>query len=485
MRLRLKNNRAHVATTLTPGDSTTEVDGKQCREISGRNHTLPLADQPSPHPSYKSHEPEVKESRGRHILSILGPGVITGASDDDPSGIGTYSVAGAQFGYQTLWASLATYPLSAAVQEVCARIGLVTGHGLTAIIKNNFSRWILYSVTFLLVAANILNIGADIEAMAASIHMILPVLTTTVSALMIVLFTLVLLVTLSYKTYARYLKWVALVLFSYILVAFLSHADWGIALKSLVWPQITLNPSYITMLVAILGTTISPYMFFWQANMEVEEKIVSGSIPSSDPQMKHPRKLFLGRRAMNDMHIDINVGMFYSELIMFFIIVSTAATINKAGAKNLGQLDLAGIAQVLHPLAGDAAYLLFTLGIVGIGLLAIPVLAGSAAYALTEVFGWEEGLGKKFHEARGFYITIILATIVGLGLVFIGVDPVAALYYSAVINGIVAVPLLIIIFLIGNNKKIMGDKTSGKLSNLLLLLTILIMAAAVAGLFFL
>jgi NRAMP (natural resistance-associated macrophage protein)-like metal ion transporter len=426
-----------------------------------------------------------KLKRIKHILSVLGPGVITGASDDDPSGIGTYSVAGAQFGYGTVWASLVTYPLSAAVQEVCARIGLVTGHGLAAIIKHYFPRWVLYIVAFLLVAANTLNIGADIAAMAGSIHLVLPVMPTALAALLVVGFTLILLVLMSYKTYAKYLKWVALVLFSYMIVAFLAHVDWGLALKSLVVPAIQLNSGYVTTLVAILGTTISPYMFFWQANMEVEEKIDANSITSADAQMKRPRKLVLGRLAMNDMHFDINVGMFYSELIMFFIIVSTASTIYQAGAKDVAQLDLAGIAQVLRPLAGDAAYLLFTLGIVGIGLLAIPVLAGSAAYALSEVFGWEEGLYKKFHEAKGFYIAIILATMVGLALVFIGVDPVAALYYSAVINGVVAVPLLIIIFMIGNNKKILGERTSGKLSNVLLIITTLLMGAAAAGLFFL
>ncbi len=439
----------------------------------------PEGQQPAPH------KPGWKESRVRHVLSVLGPGVITGASDDDPSGIGTYSVAGAQFGYGTVWASLVTYFLSAAVQEVCARIGLVTGHGLAAIIKHYFPRWVLYGVAFLLVAANTLNIGADIAAMAGSIHLVLPVVSTALAALLVVALTLTLLVLMSYKTYSKYLKWVALVLFSYMIVALLSNVDWGLALKSLVVPAIKLDSGYITTLVAILGTTISPYMFFWQANMEVEEKMASGSITSPDVQMKRPRKLVLGRRAINDMHIDINVGMFYSELIMFFIIVSTASTIYKAGAKDLGQLDLAGIAQVLRPLAGDAAYLLFTLGIVGIGLLAIPVLAGSAAYALSEVFGWEEGLNKKFHEAKGFYLVIIMATLVGLGLVFVGVDPVAALYYSAVINGVVAVPLLVIIFLIGNNKKILGERTSGKLSNSLLIITALLMGAAAAGLFLL
>jgi NRAMP (natural resistance-associated macrophage protein)-like metal ion transporter len=433
----------------------------------------------------KMHKTGGKESRFRHILSVLGPGVITGASDDDPSGIGTYSVAGAQFGYGTVWASLVTYFLSVAVQEVCARIGMVTGHGLAAVIKHYFPRWVLYGVAFLLVTANTLNIGADIAAMAGSIHLVLPIVPTALAALLVVAFTLTLLVFMSYKTYSKYLKWVALVLFSYMIVAFLSNVDWILALKSLVVPAIKLDSGYIMTLVAILGTTISPYMFFWQANMEVEEKIDSGSITSPDLQMKRPRKLVLGRRAMNDMHLDINVGMFYSELIMFFIIVSTASTIYRAGAKDVGQLDLAGIAQVLRPLAGDAAYLLFTLGIVGIGLLAIPVLAGSAAYALTEVFGWEEGLYKKFHAAKSFYIAIILSTLVGMGLLFVGVDPVAALYYSAVINGVVAVPLLVIIFLIGNNKKILGERTSGMLSNSLLIITALLMGAAAVGLFLL
>ena len=466
----------------SPQDAATEAVDSQNQGTTASSDTPVPDGQPG---LEKSHKAGGKESRVRHILSVLGPGVITGASDDDPSGIGTYSVAGAQFGYGTVWVSLVTYPLSAAVQEVCARIGLVTGHGLAAIIKHYFPRWVLYGVAFLLVAANTLNIGADIAAMAGSIHLVLPVVPTALAALLVVALTLTLLVFMSYKTYSKYLKWLALVLFSYMIVAFLSHVDWRLALKSLVVPAIKLDSAYIMTLVAILGTTISPYMFFWQANMEVEEKIASGSITSPDVQMKRPRKLVLGRRAINDMHIDINVGMFYANLIMFFIIVSTASTIYKAGAKDVGQLDLAGIAQVLRPLAGDAAYLLFTLGIVGIGLLAIPVLAGGAAYVLSEVFGWEEGLYKKFHEAKGFYIAIILATLVGLGLVFVGVNPVAALYYSAVINGVVAVPLLVIIFLIGNNKKILGERTSGKLSNSLLILTALLMGAAAAGLFLL
>ncbi len=321
---------------------------------------------PGPHRSAKAQPPGGKARRVRHLLSVLGPGVITGASDDDPSGIGTYSVAGAQFGYGTVWASLVTYPLSAAVQEVCARIGLVTGHGLAAIIKRYFPRWVLYGVAFLLVAANTLNIGADIEAMAGSIHLVVPIVPTALAALLVVVLTLTLLVFTSYKTYARYLKWVALVLFSDLSVALLAHVDWGLALKSLVVPTITLDAGYITTLVAILGTTISPYMFFWQANMEVEEKIASGAIPSSDPQMKRPRKLVLGRRAINDRPIDINVGMFYSELIMFFIIVATAATIYQAGAKDVGQLDLAA-----HPYPPNCKCEASGLGL-GYQLLAYP-----------------------------------------------------------------------------------------------------------------
>jgi len=473
--------------SVPPSDQniTSEQGSRQHSDAVEPNDILVPNHQGEGGNSTKAPKPGAKAGWFTHLLSIIGPGVVTGASDDDPSGIGTYSVAGAQFGYGTVWISLITYPLSAAVQEVCARIGLVTERGLAAVIKHYFPRWVLYLVVFLLVVANVLNIGADIEAMAASIHLVFPAIPTFIAALLVVGITLILLVFLSYKTYARYLKWVALVLFSYIIVAFLSHVDWGTALKSLVVPVISLNADYITTLVAILGTTISPYMFFWQASMEVEEEISSGLIISPDPQMKQPHQLILGKRAMNDMHIDINIGMFYSEIIMFFIIVATAATINQAGAKNVGQLDLAGIAQVLRPLAGDEAYLLFTLGIVGIGLLAIPVLAGSAAYALSEVFGWEEGLSKKFHEAKGFYIALTGATLVGLGLVFIGVDPVAALYYSAVTNGVVAVPLLVIIFLIGNNKKILGKQTSGKLSNSLLIVTTLLMGSAAAGLFFL
>lgn len=422
--------------------------------------------------------------RVRTWFGLLGPGVVTGASDDDPSGIGTYSVAGAQFGYQTLWLALVSYPLSAAVQEVCARIGLVTGHGLAAVTKRHYHRSVLFLVTSLLLVANVINIGADIQAMAASFQLLFPSLEFSVIAVGITAFTLLLLVGLSYKTYARYLKMISVVLFSYVLVAFLSNVDWESALRHFLVPTLTLSPVYLMTLVGILGTTISPYMFFWQANEEVEEEISKGLIRKDDPETHHPSLLKLDRKVIREMYFDVNAGMFYSELIMFFIIVSTAANLYSDGKiHGVEDLSIVQMAEVLRPLVGDTAFFLFTVGILGIGLLAVPVLAGSASYAVSELFGWKEGLNKKFHEAKQFYFIIIAATLVGLLLNFTGVHPVAALYYTAVINGIVAAPLLFIIWRMGNNKKIVGEHTSGILSNVLVFSTIVIMAAAAVAMF--
>ncbi|MBU6389885.1 Nramp family divalent metal transporter [Patescibacteria group bacterium] len=420
----------------------------------------------------------------RRFFSILGPGVITGASDDDPSGIATYSVAGAQFGYQTLWLSLITYPLSAAVQEVCARIGLVTGHGLAAVTKRYYSRNLLYVVTLLLVIANTINIGADIQAMAATFQLLTPSVDFSFIAIGITALILFFLIVLSYKAYARYLKLASITLFSYIFVAFLAHVDWHTAIHSFLVPSLSMKPDYLVTLVGILGTTISPYMFFWQANEEVEEEIAKGMIRKDDPGTNHTGLRHISRRFITDMHIDVNVGMFYSELIMFFIITATAATIfSQHAVTNVTDLTLTQLANVLRPLVGDTAFLLFNLGVLGVGLLAVPVLAGSASYAIAELFDWKEGLNKKFHEAKGFYTVIVFATLIGLALNFIGVQPVAALYYTAVINGVVAAPLLIVIWLIGNNKKILGEHTSGWLVNTLMGITIIGMAAAAVALF--
>lgn len=466
-----------------------DLQPKFTPQVEKTNTVLPVdeanLESPSAQPLEPQNQPEGIKKRIFKFLRILGPGVITGASDDDPSGIGTYSVAGAQFGYQTLWLALATYPLSAAVQEVCARIGLVTGHGLAAVTKKHYGRFILFIVALLLVGANTINIGADIQAMSATLLLIFPEWDFAIVAVCLTAFILFCLVFLPYRTFASYLKFTALVLFAYIIVAFFANVDWNLALRSLLIPSISLQPTYIMTLVGILGTTISPYMFFWQASEEVEEEVSKGLIRKDDPKAQHPQLLKIDRRIIKNMYLDVNLGMFYSETIMFFIIVSSAASIfSQGGATSVTDLSLDQLANVLRPLVGDTAFLLFAIGIVGIGLLAIPVLAGSASYAISELFGWKEGLNKNFREAKGFYAVIILATLVGLALNFIGIRPVAALYYTAVLNGVVAVPLLFIIWRIGNNRKILGEHTSGWLSNTLVIATIIFMAAAVTAMFY-
>jgi NRAMP (natural resistance-associated macrophage protein)-like metal ion transporter len=418
----------------------------------------------------------------KKFYGTLGPGLITGASDDDPSGIATYSVAGAQFGYQTLWLALFCYPLSAAVQEVCARIGIVTGHGLAAVAKKHYPKGILYLIVGLLAVANTINIGADIQAMAAVITLLNPAIDFAVAAVGLTVIILFFLLALSYKSYAKFLKLAALSLFSYVFVAFLSEVNWKETFHYLLVPTLSFHPAYLLTLVGILGTTISPYMFFWQANEEVEEEIAKGVIRENrSPILHKPRRI--SRALMKDMYIDVNVGMFYSSLIMFFIITVTAANLYSSGTiANVNDIQLDQLASVLRPLVGDTAYFLFAIGIIGIGMLAVPVLAGSASYAIAELFDWKEGLNKKFHEAKGFYVVIILATLVGLALNFIGIHPVAALYYTAIINGIVAVPLLAVIWLIGNNKKILGEHVSGPLSRTLVGITLLVMTAAIVAL---
>lgn len=442
------------------------IDDQAIEEKPGKLHTLP------------------SRNPFKRYLSILGPGLITGASDDDPSGIATYSVAGAQFGYQTLWLALLTYPLSVAVQEVCARIGLITGHGLAAITKRHYHPWILYGIVSLLVVANTINIGADIQAMAATIQLLTPGVDFAVIAVALTAIILLLLISLSYKTYAKFLKFTTVTLFSYVLVAFMANTDWNSAMHYLIVPTLSFDPIYLMTLVGILGTTISPYMFFWQANEEVEEEIAQGIIRKDDHNVDHKGLRKIGKSLLKDMRIDVSVGMLYAEVIMFFIIAATAATLYQSGSiTNIADLELSTLALVLKPLVGDTAFFLFALGIVGIGLLAIPVLAGSASYAIAELFDWKEGLNKKFHEAKGFYTVVIVSTLVGLSLNFIGIRPVAALYYTAILNGIVAVPLLFLIWRMGNNRRILGEHTSGPLSNFFLVVTIIIMTLAAVALF--
>lgn len=415
----------------------------------------------------------------KKFFSVLGPGLITGASDDDPSGIATYSVAGAQFGYGTLWLALFAFPLSVAVQETCARIGIVTGHGLAAVAKKRFPKPLLYFIVLLLVTANTINIGADLQAMAAVTVLVMPQLDFAIVAVSITTLILMGLIGFSYKTCAKYLKMVAVVLFSYVFVAFLSNVDWKLALHHLFVPSLSLEPHYLMTLVGILGTTISPYMFFWQANEEVEEEIAKGIIKKDGPGIEHRGLRKISRMLIKDMYIDVNVGMFYSASIMFFIITAAAATLYSQGAiTDVSQLGLDQLASVLRPLVGDTAFFLFAVGIIGIGLLAVPVLAASASYAISELFDWQEGLNKKFHEAKGFYAVLVLATVIGLGLNFVGIKPVEALYYTAIVNGLVAVPLIVVIWKMGNDKKLLGEHTSGPLSNVLMGSTFAAMAAA-------
>lgn len=395
----------------------------------------------------------------------LGPGLTTGASDDDPSGIATYSQAGATYGFSLLWMSLFTFPLMAVVQEMCARIGLSTGQGLAANIRSHYPKKILYSVTFLLVVANIFNIGADLGAMAKGVQLVLP---NASFALLVILFGvggLLLQVFVDYKTYAKYLKYLALVLFSYVATALFVNMDWVVVLKNTVIPHITFSKDQIFLICGILGTTISPYLFFWQTSQEVEEEILS-----PDPTL--PRKHNLSDREVKKMRIDVWSGMFISNLVMFFIIATTGATLFSQGITITTAADAA---QALRPLAGDSAFILFAIGIIGTGMLAIPVLAGSSAYAVSESMGWKFGLYRKLKEAYAFYGVIALATIVGIALNFVGIDPIKALIYSAVLNGIIAPIVLYFIVKLSSNPEVMGNRANSKLVKGIGWLTVMLM----------
>ncbi len=380
---------------------------------------------------------------------LLGPGLTTGASDDDPSGIATYSQTGAAYGFQLLWLAPFTFPLMAIIQEMCARIGLVTGHGLAANIRHFFPRWVLYSCTALLFFANTLNIGADLGAMAKAGQLLFPTLPFPLIIIAFTALCLLLQIFSTYEKYARYLKWLAFVLFSYIASALLVKLNWKeVAIHTIV-PSITFSKDQIFLICGILGTTISPYLFFWQTSQEVEEEILEGKTT-----------LVMRRETSNqevkNMRTDVWSGMFLSNLVMFFIIAACAATLFATGTVNIS--TAADAAEALRPLAGESAYLLFSIGVIGTGLLAVPVLAGSASYALSESLGWKFGLYRKLKEAYAFYGVIIISTLIGLAINFIGIDPIKALIYSAVANGLIAPVILILIVLMSSNKKIMGER---------------------------
>jgi len=397
---------------------------------------------------------------------ILGPGLVTGASDDDPSGIATYSQAGAAFGFSTLWTALITFPLMASIQEMCARIGLVTSNGLAGTLKSSYPKFVLYLMLLFSFPAIVMNIGADIAGMGAVGNMLFPSVNAIYFSVFFTLLLLILIIYLPYKKIAQVLKYLCLVLLVYLIVPFFNKPDWLSILKSTFIPTIRFDKEFISILVAILGTTISPYLFFWQATMEAEDK--------RDPDKKN--QLHVNKRIISEMRKDVDFGMLFSNLVMFFIILTAGSVLFNGNIHQIDTVEQA--AQALKPLAGKAAYLLFACGIIGTGLLAIPVLCGSLSYIITESFGWKAGLDKKFYQAKAFYIIIAVSLILGLSLNYIGIPPVKALIYSAILYGLTAPVLIAIILHISNNKKIMGKYTNSKISNIMGFTTLILMSIA-------
>ena len=407
------------------------------------------------------------------MLEKLGPGLITGAADDDPSGIATYSQAGAQFGFSMLWTMIFTYPLMSGIQMVSARLGCLTGRGLAANIKAEYPKAVLYSIVGLLVLANTINIAADIAAMGEAVRLLLGG-SAHVYSVTFGLLCLVLQVFIPYQNYVRYLKWLTLALLAYVAVVFTIHVPWAEVATRVVWPQLTLNRDSIMMIVAVFGTTISPYLFFWQAAQEMEDlRSVHDAGEKIEPEA--------ARSHLKRIRVDTYIGMGFSNLVAFFIILSAAATLHKAGITDIQ--TSAQAAEALRPLAGDFAFLLFSLGIVGTGMLAVPVLAGSAAYAVVECFDWGSGLDKKLHEAKEFYAIIALATVGGVILNFMPIDPFKALFWSAVINGVIALPIMIVMMLLGSSERVMGQFRIGKRLRWLGWLATAVMAIAVVAMF--
>lgn len=419
------------------------------------------------------------KNRALRFLRILGPGLTTGAADDDPSGIATYSQTGAQFGYGQLWTALYMLPFMTAVQEACARIGLVTGKGICSVVKDHYSKTVLYAVVVLVVVANTINIGADIGAMASAAQLLVPgpfILMTLLFTIMI----LVLEIFTSYRTYSKILKWLAVMLLAYPLTLFIVHQPWATILKASIVPHFEFSFTFLFIITGVVGTTISPYMFFWEASQEVEEQREEGHLSHGKPRVNW--------LDIKKMRIDNNFGMVFSEFATWSIIVVSATVLHKSGVTDVK--TAADAAKALEPLvhsfpnAGFLAKLIFSSGIIGLGLLAVPVLSGSAAYAVCEAFQWKSSLNLKFKRAPAFYSVICIATIIGLLINFIGVDPVKALVYAAVLNGVAAVPLLFLIVRIASNEKIMGQYKNGWLSSALLWFTFFAMGAAAIGMFY-
>jgi len=417
-----------------------------------------------------SHKKRIKIGR---FLRILGPGIVTGAADDDCSGIATYSQAGSQFGLKLPWTMLFTFPLMTAVQEACMRIGAVTGKGLAAVVRSHYSKKILYPVVLLVVCANTLNIGSDIGAMAASTQLIIPGLPFPILAIIIALLIIVAEVLIPYRMYIHILKWLAMALFAYFITAFLINVPWKEVLTATLIPQVEFNTAFLYIIVGVFGTTISPYLFFWQTSNVVEDEIASHRLNLKNGVPK------LSKSYLKKLRIDTVVGMLFSNVSAWFIIIVAAIVLNRAGVVNIN--SAADAARALEPLvntfphAGFLAKLIFAIGVIGIGFQAIPVLAGSSAYAVAETFSWKEGLYRKFKQSRNFYFVIILGTLVGLIFNFIGFDPIKALVFTAVFNGIAAVPLIYLITKVSSREDIMGEHKSHWLSKLGLWVSFVVM----------
>jgi len=457
-------------------DATQENLFARSSDEGGRGARPSQKDFPASRPYYKQNitkESFLKE--GEEYLKKIGPGVITGAADDDPAGIATYSQAGAQYGTSLIWLSAWVYPFVATIQEMCARIALVTGRGLASNIKRTYSKYILYACTILLFFANTLNIGADLGAMAKAFQLIVPNSSFVLLVIFAGLSGLTLEILVPYKKYAKYLKWLVFAVFAYIFTGFIINMDWALLLRDGLIPHITFSKTQILLITGILGTTISPYLFFWQTSQEIEEEIAEGKVTIESRKGTNISQI-------KKMRVDIWVGMFLSNLVMFFIIAVCANTLFKSGVTDIK--TAADAASALAPLAGRFTSLLFAIGIIGTGLLAIPILAGSTAYAISESFGWREGLYRKFKTAHAFYGVIIVSIIIGILLNFIGINPIKALIYSAIANGIVAPIILIFIVRISSSKKIMGEFKNGKVTKTLgWIATVFMGATALAAIY--
>lgn len=418
-------------------------------------------------------EPVSPPWRIRGFFAELGPGLITGAADDDPSGISTYSVAGAAFGYAPLWTAALSFPLMAAVQLMCARLGMVSGRGLASVIRRRYSRRVLWGACGLLIVANVINIGADLGGMAAVSEMVTGVKAVFWTPLYAG-FIVSLLFWSSYRQIARIFKWLTLVLFAYVLAAFLAHPDWWAVLRATVVPHVEWSNGYLAIFVGILGTTISPYLFFWQAAQEVEEDRAAG------------RRTVQQRRGATDAELqrartDVITGMFFSNFVMYFIILTTAATLHANGQTSIATARQA--AEALRPLAGDGAYWLFAIGLIGTGMLGVPVLAGSCAYAVAEAEGWRGSLEDRPRLARRFYAVVAVSMMVGLILNFVGLDAVTMLFWSAVVNGVLASPLIVLVVLLTSDHTVMGKRVNPPLLRWLGWVTAVVMTAAAVGMF--